>query len=75
MPASPPAYRRIADDLRAKIKSGQLAPGAVLPSEAELREEYGVSNTVVRNAILILKAEQLVEGRQGAGVYVRPVDA
>jgi GntR family transcriptional regulator len=70
VPAQPPAYRRIVDDIRQQIASGALAPGDVLPSEAELREMYGVSNTVVRNAVLILKAERLVEGRQGSGVYV-----
>jgi GntR family transcriptional regulator len=69
-PSRPPAYRRIAEDIRQQIATGALAPGDVLPSEAELREQYGVSNTVVRNALLILKAERLVEGRQGSGVYV-----
>jgi GntR family transcriptional regulator len=68
--ARPPAYRRIAEDIRQQIATGALAPGDVLPSEAELRGQYGVSNTVVRNALLILKAERLVEGRQGSGVYV-----
>jgi len=70
MPAQPPAYRRIADEITAQIASGALAPGEPLPSEAELRERYGVSNTVIRNALLVLKTQGLVEGRQGSGVYV-----
>jgi len=70
MPERVPAYQRIAADFRARIMSGALSPGEMLPSESELRETYGVSNTVVRNAILILKAEGLVTGRQGSGVFV-----
>jgi len=41
---SEPMYRLIADDLRRKIESGELPPGAKIKSEVELREEYGQGN-------------------------------
>jgi GntR family transcriptional repressor for pyruvate dehydrogenase complex len=44
--------------------------GAKLPTEAVLSEEFGVSRTVIREAIARLKYEGLVESRQGSGVFV-----
>ncbi len=52
------------------IRSGAFAPGERLPTEARLSEEFEVSRTVVREAIARLKAEGLVESRQGAGAFV-----
>ncbi|MDT3397390.1 GntR family transcriptional regulator [Streptomyces sp. B1866] len=66
-----PAYLRIADDLRKKITTGELPPHSRLPSQARLRQEYGVSDTVALEARKVLKAEGLVEGRSGSGTYVR----
>ena len=37
-----PLYRQIADELWAKIQSGQYAPGVCIPSEAEFMSTYGV---------------------------------
>lgn len=68
-----PAYLRIAADLRAQIVAGDLAPGDQLPTETALMRQYGVSRTVAKNAILVLKGEGRVEGRQGSGVYVRAI--
>lgn len=68
-----PAYLRIAADLRTQIATGALPPGAKLPSETRLMATYGVSNTVTKRAISVLKSEGLVEGRAGSGVYVREV--
>ncbi|SDZ04387.1 GntR family transcriptional regulator [Micromonospora pattaloongensis] len=68
-----PAYLRIAAELRARILSGELEPGAKLPSETTLMAEYGVGRTVAKWAISVLKGEGLVEGRAGSGVYVREV--
>jgi GntR family transcriptional regulator len=65
-----PAYLRIAADIRARITAGDLSSGAKLPTETALMEQYGVSRTVAKNAILVLKGEGLVEGRRGSGVYV-----
>lgn len=61
---------QVSDDLRQSILSGEFKPGAKLPSEAKLTEAFGVSRTVVREAIAALRADRLVEARQGAGVFV-----
>ncbi|MEO3925270.1 GntR family transcriptional regulator [Micromonosporaceae bacterium B7E4] len=66
-----PAYLRIVAELRDQIRAGDLAPGDKLPTEAQLRQRYGVSTTVVKWALSILKGEGLVEGRRGSGNYVR----
>ena len=59
--------------LKDMILAGDLAPGAKLPSEAELIEEYAVSRTVVREAVTRLRAEGLVETHQGRGSFVLAV--
>lgn len=69
MPA--PKYERVADAIRDQIRSGQLKPGNKLPSIAQLQEQHGVSYGSIRSAMLVLKAERLIEGRPGEGVYVR----
>ncbi|GAA0912514.1 GntR family transcriptional regulator [Streptomyces thermoalcalitolerans] len=66
-----PAYLRVAGDLRKKIIDGLLPPHTRLPSQAKIREEYGVSDTVALEARKVLMAEGLVEGRSGSGTYVR----
>jgi DNA-binding GntR family transcriptional regulator len=65
-----PKWVTLADDIKAQIKSGQLKPGAKLPSTSQLCTKYGVSTIVVRNAMISLKAEGLVEGVPGVGVFV-----
>ncbi|THV21033.1 FadR/GntR family transcriptional regulator [Peteryoungia ipomoeae] len=62
--------QRLAEVLRKAILAGQFPPGGKLPSEAQLSEAHGVSRTVVREAIAALRADRLVEARQGAGVFV-----
>jgi GntR family transcriptional regulator len=66
-----PAWQQVANELRSQITGGALGPGAQLPSMSQLREQYGVSNTVVRDALNELRREQLVVGQQGKGVFVR----
>lgn len=63
-------YQTIADDLERAIQIGRYAPGARLPSERELAEQYGVSRPVVREAIIVLELQRLVQRRHGAGVFV-----
>jgi GntR family transcriptional regulator len=65
-----PMYRRIADDLRGQIESGMLAPGAQLPTEGELMEDYGASRNTIREAIKQLVTPGLVETRAGQGTFV-----
>jgi GntR family transcriptional regulator len=66
-----PAYRRVADDLRAQIRAGKLPAGTRLPSLPQLGQQFDVSGDVARQAIAVLRAEGLVETRQGAGAFVR----
>ena len=69
MPAKP-KWAQLADDIREQIASGQLAPGDKLPSTAQFRAERGVSTGVVRQAVLVLQTQGLVEGVHGLGVFV-----
>ncbi|NYT37891.1 FadR family transcriptional regulator [Allopusillimonas soli] len=61
---------QVADALRARIDAGMYAPGDKLPAEPALVEKFGFSRTVIREAIATLRADGLVESRQGAGVFV-----
>ncbi len=63
--------RRIADDLREAIDSGQIPPGGRLPSTRELVDRYKVAAETVRQVIQHLKAVGVVETIQGSGTYVR----
>jgi GntR family transcriptional regulator len=65
-----PMYRQIAEDLRAQIESGALAPGSQLPTELELRERYEASRNTVRDAVKWLMNLGLVETRPGQGTFV-----
>ncbi len=65
-----PLYRRIHNDLRAKIEAGQYNPGARLPSELELARTYGVSRITSRQALDLLCSEGLLVRRQGMGSFV-----
>ncbi len=58
--------RRLTDEIR----SGRLAPLDKLPTEAVLVQQFGVSRTVVREAISQLKSLGLVASRQGSGMFV-----
>ncbi|WP_329409465.1 GntR family transcriptional regulator [Streptomyces sp. NBC_00704] len=64
-------HERIAADLRDDIMSGDLAPGANLPSTAQLKERFEASGATVQKALQLLKDERLVVGRAGAAVTVR----
>lgn len=63
----------LTETLRRQIVEGYLRLGDRLPTEAALGISAGVSRTVVREAVASLKAEGLVETRQGAGAFVLSV--
>jgi GntR family transcriptional regulator, transcriptional repressor for pyruvate dehydrogenase complex len=65
---------KVAGLLRASIVDRRLQPGDRLPTERELGDQFGVSRTVVREAVRTLVAKGLVEVRSGSGVYVSSVD-
>ena len=63
---------RVAALLADEIASGRLGAGDRLPTEPQLVEKLGVSRTVIREAIALLRNSGLVESRQGVGVFVLP---
>jgi GntR family transcriptional repressor for pyruvate dehydrogenase complex len=60
----------LVDSLGQRIRDGRLIAGAKLPTEAEIMDEFGVSRTVVREALSKLQAGGLVETRHGVGTFV-----
>ena len=66
-------YRQIADQLRGLIERGEYEVGARLPPERDLALQLGVSRPSVREALIALEVEGLVEVRMGSGIYVRPL--
>jgi GntR family transcriptional repressor for pyruvate dehydrogenase complex len=62
--------QRIANTVTGRIVSGQYPKGERLPSERDLAEEFGVSRPTVREAMLALEIQGIVEARHGSGVYV-----
>lgn len=65
-------HGRVVQDLGARIAGGGYAPGALLPPEAALGVSYGVSRTVLREAVKVLASKGLVEARPKVGTRVRP---
>lgn len=63
----------IVDALGDRVRDGRLAAGTKLPTEAEIMGEFGVSRTVVREALSKLQAAGLVQTRHGIGTFVSGV--
>lgn len=68
---APPRYAQLVAAIQDRISSGAYAPGALMPTEAQLGAEFGVSRATVVRALQLLKAEGWVESRQGRGTFVR----
>ncbi|KRB20771.1 MULTISPECIES: GntR family transcriptional regulator [Mesorhizobium] len=68
-------YRQLYRMLRAAILSGDIAEGEAIPSENQLRDQFGIARTTVRNAMTLLVSEGLVRQIRGRGTIVshRPV--
>ena len=76
-PADLPALRRtrslareVVEALQAPIRDGRVEPGTKLPSEGQVMTAFGVSRTVVREALSRLQAAGLVATRHGVGTFV-----
>ena len=65
-----PLYRRVYDTIIGRIVGGELRAGAMLPSEADLGAELGVSQGTARRALTELERNGVVERRQGRGTFV-----
>ncbi|MCD7441195.1 GntR family transcriptional regulator [Streptomyces lincolnensis] len=67
------SHRDVADELRARIRSGQLRPGQRMPTQAKLADEFGVERGVVRQALHILQSEHLLTNvSKGSPATVAP---
>ena len=68
---TPPKYRRIADDMRARIESGEYPLDAQLPTKAEMMAGYGAALGTIDSALKVLVRLGLAETVQGVGTFVR----
>lgn len=69
--SAPAMSDTVAQQLLKQIEIGSFAATGKLPTEAVLAQQFGVSRTVIREAISRLKNEGVVEPRQGSGVFVK----
>ena len=67
-------YVQVADHIAARIKAGELTPGARLPAERDLATEYGVAYDTVRRATAVLRDRGLIITIVGRGTYVTPAE-
>src|SRR5438876_12103245 len=65
-----PRYHRIAEALRERIGSGQLAAGVRLDNERKLARSFGVTLTTLRQALEVLERDHLITRRHGLGTFV-----
>lgn len=63
-------YQEVGNTLRASIISGEYPVGERLPPERDIAEQFDVSRSVVREALIMLELEKLIDVRKGSGVYV-----
>ncbi|MEV5895467.1 GntR family transcriptional regulator [Nonomuraea fuscirosea] len=69
-----PFYRHIADELRKRIRSGDLVPSKPLPSEVDLVREFRAARETVRRALTLLREEGWVYSIPHRGSFVAPVE-
>ncbi|MEW2397840.1 GntR family transcriptional regulator [Streptomyces sp. NPDC046862] len=68
------SHREVAEELRGRIRSGELRPGQRMPTQARLADEFGVERGVVRQALRILQSEQLLTNvSKGSPATVAPI--
>jgi GntR family transcriptional regulator len=65
-----PAYYQVAEAISSKIKNGELKPGSMIPSEAQLCAQYKVSKMTVRRGLSILIEAGYLQSSQGKGTFV-----
>lgn len=63
-------YQEIGNELKSLLKSGTYKIGDRLPPERDIADTFGVSRTVVREALIMLELENLITVKKGSGVYV-----
>jgi DNA-binding transcriptional regulator YhcF (GntR family) len=70
--AAVPPYRRIADELRRRVSTGELAPGDRVPSTRQLSRDFGVAIATATKALAALRQEGITVARTGVGTVVAP---
>lgn len=73
--ATQPLHERVVQQIVQQIVGGTMPPGTTLPPEPELAQQFGVSRTVIREAVRVLVAKSLIAVRHGSGMRVQPSDA
>jgi DNA-binding GntR family transcriptional regulator len=63
-------YYKVYSELRKRLESGEYAKGTLLPTEAELQEQFHVSRVTIRKAVELLSSEGYVVSQQGRGTKV-----
>lgn len=66
-----PLYQQLYATLRGKVQRGEWAPAAMIPAEAELMADYGVSRITIRAALDQMVRDGLIERQRGRGSFVR----
>jgi GntR family transcriptional regulator len=65
-----PRYHRIAEELRERIQSGELPPGARLTNQRQMAREFGVTLMTLRQGLEVLEREKLIRRQHGLGTFV-----
>ena len=65
-----PPWMQVRDILRRRIVSGELAPGAMMPSIVGIHQEYGIAKTTARKVLAALRDEGLIVTTPGWGSFV-----
>src|SRR4051794_15880797 len=71
MDFEPPKYARVVSEIQSRIENGTYAPGATLPSEAQLVKEFLVGRTTVVRALQMLQRDGWIDREHGRGTFVR----
>lgn len=66
-------YEQVLEEIYGYIERGEWEPGCKIPSEKELKEQFGVGTAVLRETFRILEAKNIIESRQGQGRFLRNV--
>jgi GntR family transcriptional regulator, transcriptional repressor for pyruvate dehydrogenase complex len=70
IPQDDALYKIVARQIERNIREQRLKPGDRLPNETELAKQFGVSRTVIREAIMVLRQANLLDVRHGVGTFV-----
>ncbi len=67
-----PLFMQIVDQIKQRIKSGELDSGMFLPKEVDFAKEFGVTRSTLRNALQVLEREGFIERRRSKGTMIAP---